>query len=218
MTGDAMSAWPPAAAGSAWPPAAAGLTEPAGGVGRAIQAGAQTLLLDQEFDSATLYALRAAVQAHACRTGLSEDRAEEVVLAVHELAANAIAHGAGHGRLRMWDLVGTLTCEIVDSGSTDPDNSRIPADADGSHAPANTDGSHGAANTDGSHGAAETDGSHGAARADNSRGAAETADPWPVADGHGLWLVRRLAHLDLRSGPRGTRAVVTFARSAPEDP
>ena len=200
MTGDAMSAWPPAAAGSAWPPAAAGLTEPAGGVGRAIQAGAQTLLLDQEFDSATLYALRAAVQAHACRTGLSEDRAEEVVLAIHELAANAIAHGAGHGRLRMWDLVGTLTCEIVDSGPTDPDNSRIPADADGSHAPANTDGS------------------HGVARADNSRGAAETADPWPVADGHGLWLVRRLAHLDLRSGPRGTRAVVTFARSAPEDP
>ncbi len=90
------------------------LTEPAGGVGRAMQAGARTPLLDQEFDSGTLYALRAAVQAHASRAGLSEDRVGEVVLAVHELAANAIAHGAGHGRLRMWDLAGALSCEIVD--------------------------------------------------------------------------------------------------------
>ena len=92
------------------------LTEPAGGVGRAMQAGARTPLLDQEFDSGTLYALRAAVQAHASRAGLSEDRVGEVVLAVHELAANAIAHGAGHGRLRMWDLAGALSCEIVDAG------------------------------------------------------------------------------------------------------
>ena len=92
------------------------LTEPAGGVGRAMQAGARTPLLDQEFDSGTLYALRAAVQAHASRAGLSEDRAGEVVLAVHELAANAIAHGAGYGHLRMWDLAGTLSCEIVDGG------------------------------------------------------------------------------------------------------
>jgi len=38
-------------------------------------------------------------------------------------------------------------------------------------------------------------------------------DPWPAEDGHGLWLVRQVAdQLDLRSGPRGTRAVVTFAR------
>ena len=99
----------------------------------------------------------------ASQAGLSEDRVGEVVLAVHELAANAIAHGAGHGRLRIWDLGGTLSCEIVDGG---------PADA------------------------------HGAAAA---------ADPWPAVDGHGLWLVRKVAdELDLRSGPRGTRAVVTF--------
>src|SRR6516225_12343257 len=92
------------------------LTEPAGGAGRARRAGARTPLLDQDFDSGTLYALRAAVQAHAGQVGLSEDRADEVVLAVHELAANAIAHGAGHGHFRMWDLVGALSCEIVDSG------------------------------------------------------------------------------------------------------
>ena len=137
------------------------LTEPAGRAGRAGQAGEP--VLDQEFDSGNLYALRAAVQAHAGQAGLSEDRASEVVLAVHELAANAIAHGAGRGRLRMWDLAGALSCEIADRGT-----------------PGTTDSS-------------------------------ETADPWPAVDGHGLWLVRQVAdHLDLRSGPRGTRAVVTF--------
>jgi anti-sigma regulatory factor (Ser/Thr protein kinase) len=148
------------------------LTEPAGGVGRAAPASARTLLLDQEFDSGTLYALRAAVQAHVGQAGLSADRASEVVLAVHELAANAIAHGAGHGRLRMWDLAGALSCEITDggrSGAGDP-------------------------------------------------GPAETADPWPATDGHGLWLVGQVAdHLDVRSGSRGTTAVVTFARPLPED-
>jgi two-component sensor histidine kinase len=51
--------------------------------------------LDQEFDPGTLHALRAKVLAQACRAGLSEGRAADVVLAVHELAANAIRHGAG---------------------------------------------------------------------------------------------------------------------------
>lgn len=149
------------------------LTEPVGGVGRARQESALAPLLDQEFDSGTLYALRAAVQAHAGQAGLSEDRVGEVVLAVHELAANAIAHGAGHGRLRMWDLSDALSCEVLDDG---------PADAGGPAGPS------------------------------------ETADPWPSADGHGLWLVRQVAdHLDLRSGPRGTRAVVNFAHTLPED-
>jgi two-component sensor histidine kinase len=170
-------------------------TEPVGGVGRV----ALTLLLDQEFDSGTLYALRAAVQAHAGQAGLSEDRAGEVVLAVHELAANAIAHGAGHGRLRMWDLAGTLSCEIVDSGRAARDGSgRAARDSSGRAA---RDSS----------GRAARDSSGRAAR-DGPPRTSETADPWPTVDGHGLWLVRLVAdHLDLRSGPRGTRAVVTFA-------
>src|SRR5580693_6503977 len=142
----------------------ASLTEPAGRAGRAMQAGAPAPVLDQEFDSGNLYALRAAVQAHVGQAGLSEDRASDVVLVVHELAANAIAHGAGHGRLRLWDLAGALSCEIADAGT-----------------PGTTD-------------------------------SPEMADPWPAADGHGLWLVRQVAdHMDVRSGPRGTRAVVTFA-------
>ena len=157
------------------------LTEPGGRAGRAM-AGARTPLLDQEFDSGTLYALRAAVQAQAGQVGLSEDRVGEVVLAVHELAANAITHGAGHGHFRRWDLAGMLSCEIVDSGPAGAAAASSPSDAGGPPGPS------------------------------------EPADPWPTADGHGLWLVRQVAdHLDLRSGARGTRAIVTFALPLPED-
>jgi anti-sigma regulatory factor (Ser/Thr protein kinase) len=167
------------------------LTEPVGEVRRAGQASAQPPLLDQDFDSGTLYALRAAVQAHAGQAGLSEERASEVVLAVHELAANAIAHGAGRGRLRMWDLPGALRCEVLDSGS---------------------------AGAGGPSGPAAAGGPPGSPAAGGPGGPSEAADPWRAADGHGLWLVRQVAdQLDLWSGPRGTRAIVTFAPPLPED-
>jgi anti-sigma regulatory factor (Ser/Thr protein kinase) len=179
------------------------LTEPAAGVGRAAPASAQALLLDQEFDSGTLYALRAAVQAHAGQAGLPEDRTGEVVLAIHELAANAIAHGAGHGRLRMWERAGALSCEIVDAGpgragrpTPSPDGAGHPTPSpDGAGHPTPSPG-----------------------RAGHPTGPSEAADPWPTTDGHGLWLVRQVAdRLDLRSGPRGTQAVVTFALPQSED-
>ena len=78
--------------------------------------------LDQAFDRGTLPTLRAKVLFQACRAGLSESRAADVVLAVHELAANAIRHGAGAGRLRMWNRTRELTCQVDDgeppSGTT----------------------------------------------------------------------------------------------------
>jgi anti-sigma regulatory factor (Ser/Thr protein kinase) len=64
----------------------------------------------------SLHALRAALQAHARQAGLAEELAGDLVLAVHELAANAIGHGAGHGRLRLWQAPGALCCEITDGG------------------------------------------------------------------------------------------------------
>ncbi len=39
-----------------------------------------------------------------------------MVLAVHELAANAIVHGGGAGRLRVWSLARTLLCQVDDGG------------------------------------------------------------------------------------------------------
>ena len=47
--------------------------------------------------------------------GFPEGRADDVVLAVHELAgSNAVRHGSGAGRLRIWDLAGALYCQVDD--------------------------------------------------------------------------------------------------------
>jgi len=51
--------------------------------------GAQPVL-DMRFDSSTLPMLRTEVRARAVSAGLPEGRAEYVVLAVHEVAANAV--------------------------------------------------------------------------------------------------------------------------------
>ena len=73
--------------------------------------------LDQAFDSDSLYALRAAVAAHGSQAGLSEGRTRDLVLAVHELAANAVRHGAGQGRLRLWAADDAVRCEVTDEGA-----------------------------------------------------------------------------------------------------
>ena len=74
------------------------------------------MLLVQEFNAATLRFLREAVVAHASAAGLPKERAADVMLAVHELAANAVRHGAGSGRLRMEVTRGALCCEVSDAG------------------------------------------------------------------------------------------------------
>lgn len=76
--------------------------------------------IDLAFDSGTLHVLRAEVQAHAYRAGMPEGRAGDMVLAIHELAANAIRHGAGVGRLRMWSLPGALHCRVDDGDPPAP--------------------------------------------------------------------------------------------------
>jgi anti-anti-sigma factor len=72
--------------------------------------------LDQVFDGDSLYALRAAVAAHGSQAGLTEGRVGDLVLAVHELASNAVAHGAGRGRARIWNTGEALHCEVTDDG------------------------------------------------------------------------------------------------------
>ncbi|MBV9446321.1 MAG: ATP-binding protein [Streptosporangiaceae bacterium] len=73
-------------------------------------------ILDQAFDAHSLRALRSAMAAHASAAGLARGRAEDVVIAVHELAANVVRHGLGHGRLRVWHNDGALCCEISEDG------------------------------------------------------------------------------------------------------
>jgi anti-sigma regulatory factor (Ser/Thr protein kinase) len=74
-------------------------------------------LLDLKFDPGTLHAARARMRACVGAAGLPEDQAGNVVLAVHELAANAICHGGGAGRLRVWNLAGALHCQVDDGDS-----------------------------------------------------------------------------------------------------
>jgi len=82
----------------------------------------QVLALDQPFDQRGLLSLRAAVAAHASRVGLSHDRVDELVVIAHELASNAVRHGGGAGRLRLWSEDGQARCEVSDDGPgmTDP--------------------------------------------------------------------------------------------------
>jgi len=82
--------------------------------------------LEQRFDAGSLYALRAAVSAHAAAAGLSKQRVYDVTAAVHELAANAVLHGAGHGQVRLWTQDGFLHCQVSDAGPARRDDSGIP--------------------------------------------------------------------------------------------
>ena len=88
---------------------------------------AGTAVLEQAFDGDSLYALRAAVAAHASEAGLPRQRVYDVVAAVHELAANAVRHGAGHGRLRLWADGQALHCQVSDDGMPGQDPARSAA-------------------------------------------------------------------------------------------
>jgi anti-sigma regulatory factor (Ser/Thr protein kinase) len=81
-------------------------------------------VLDQAFDRDSLYALRSAVAAHASAAGLPRQRVYDVVSAAHELAANAVRHGAGHGRLRLWADGRSLSLEVSDDGPAKRDDAR----------------------------------------------------------------------------------------------
>jgi anti-sigma regulatory factor (Ser/Thr protein kinase) len=76
--------------------------------------------LEQDFEDGTLYALRSAVAAHAAAAGLPPSRVHDVVAAAHEMAANAVRHGAGHGHLRLQAADGILTCQVSDHGAPAP--------------------------------------------------------------------------------------------------
>jgi anti-sigma regulatory factor (Ser/Thr protein kinase) len=82
---------------------------------------AAAVVLVREFDAGALAGLREAVRGYATACGMAEDRAIDVMLAVHELAANAVRHGPGHGRLRLHVTVGTLRCEVSDPGPSSRD-------------------------------------------------------------------------------------------------
>ncbi|HUZ54544.1 MAG TPA: ATP-binding protein [Streptosporangiaceae bacterium] len=138
-------------------------------------------ILDHRLDSDSLYQLRASVAAHATQAGLPPRRADDLVIAVHELAANVVRHGSGHGRLRIWQHRQAVHCQVTDEG---------PPPAAGAG------------------GGPETE--PGAAPRSGAAMPAE-APPWRVEPGHGLWLVRQLAdRTSLHPGPHGTAVTISF--------
>jgi anti-sigma regulatory factor (Ser/Thr protein kinase) len=72
-------------------------------------------VLDQEFGAASLSGLRGAVLESATAAGLKDERAIDVMLAMHELAANVVRHGAGQGRLLMETTPAGLRCRVSDA-------------------------------------------------------------------------------------------------------
>jgi anti-sigma regulatory factor (Ser/Thr protein kinase) len=78
------------------------------------------------FDPGSLPTARARMRACAGRAGFPEDQVEDVVLAVHELAANAICHGGGAGRLRVWDVAGALRCQVDDGVASASEVNALP--------------------------------------------------------------------------------------------
>ena len=145
------------------------------------------VLLEQDFDFGSLYALRSAVSAHASEAGMSASRLYDVVTTAHELAANAVRHGAGRGHLRLWLLDGILHCEVSDAGRPAPDDSGPDDPAPDDSAPED------------------------AALAKDDRSA-----PWRAEHGHGLWVIDQIADQFTieRDERAGTTATATFTLGA----
>jgi anti-sigma regulatory factor (Ser/Thr protein kinase) len=74
------------------------------------------MTLDYRFNAGALPGLRRAVLTEAVAAGMPRDRAGDVVLAVHELAANSVRHGGGAGRVQMRVADGALHCQVNDAG------------------------------------------------------------------------------------------------------
>lgn len=84
------------------------LPEPAGHV-----------LLEMTVDRGDFAVVRDTVYDQAVAAGLGASRANDMLLAAHEIATNTVRHGGGRGRLRLWREAGTLICELADSGRFD---------------------------------------------------------------------------------------------------
>lgn len=88
------------------------------------------MTLDRVFDAGTLTGLREAVLAEAAAAGMPGDRAADVMLAAHELAANVVCHGAGAGRLALRVADGRLYCQVSDIGPARGDGRAVRAGAE----------------------------------------------------------------------------------------
>jgi anti-sigma regulatory factor (Ser/Thr protein kinase) len=68
------------------------------------------------FGDGDLAAVRADVRACATSVGLSQERSDDLALAVHEVALNSALHGRGASELRIWEADDALVCEVRGHG------------------------------------------------------------------------------------------------------
>jgi serine/threonine-protein kinase RsbW len=74
-------------------------------------------LIAERFDHSRVTELRHAVASCAGAAGLGGERLEDFVVAVNELLTNAVRHGGGTGRIRLWSGGDRVWCEVADSGA-----------------------------------------------------------------------------------------------------
>ncbi len=72
--------------------------------------------MELEFGLEDLPAVRRAVGSLAEEAGLSDQRTEEVVLAVNEISTNAVIHGRPPSTMRAWHGAGEIVVEVADAG------------------------------------------------------------------------------------------------------
>ncbi|MEU8404473.1 ATP-binding protein [Nonomuraea sp. NPDC048892] len=78
------------------------------------------LLFARHFDDRCLASTRAAFHRGASEHGLSGERLTDFLMAVNECVINVLAHGGGHGSLRLWREDDGLLCEVEDTGAGIP--------------------------------------------------------------------------------------------------
>jgi anti-sigma regulatory factor (Ser/Thr protein kinase) len=76
----------------------------------------RTAPCELDFDGVSLEPVRRLVAQQACEAGLERFRADDLVVAVTELASNSVRHGGGGGALRVWPDGDTFICEVHDAG------------------------------------------------------------------------------------------------------
>ncbi|MFI8231204.1 ATP-binding protein [Streptomyces sp. NPDC085900] len=92
---------------------------------------ADETLLEQPFTADCLALLRALVESTAAKEGVDDDRLGEFVLAVDEIACNAVEHAGGSGHLVLRRVDGALECLISDTGpGFTPELPEAPPDLD----------------------------------------------------------------------------------------
>jgi len=72
--------------------------------------------LERKFDRASLAALRSELSRYAAGHGLTDLALANFVLAVNEIATNAVRYAGGQGQVRVWRQGRELWCRVVDEG------------------------------------------------------------------------------------------------------